>query len=89
MTYYKLQKFFTHASLSILLEKQGRSQAAPLAAGRCQGELGAASVRYHNLYAECLGILTFWKRNWKNQADIPAQLFFNGFTLNEQRNAVL
>ena len=60
-------------SLSILLEKQGRSQAAPLAAGRSWGELGAASVRYHSLCAECLGILTFWKRNNKTQADIPAQ----------------
>ena len=60
-------------SLSILLERQGRSQVVPLAAGRGQGELGAASVRYHNLDAEYLGILTFWKRNRKTQADIPAQ----------------
>jgi len=45
-------------ALSILPEKQGRSQAAPLAAGVSQGELGAASVRYHSFHAECLGLLT-------------------------------
>ena len=48
--------------------KRRRSQAAPLAAGDSQSELGAASVRYHSLCAECLGILTFWKRNRKTQA---------------------
>ena len=50
-------------ALSILPEKQGRSQAALLAAGVSQGELGAASVRSHSVNAECLGILTFWNRN--------------------------
>ena len=52
-------------TLSILPEKQGRSQAALLAAGVSQGELGAASVRYHSFPAECLGILAFW--NWNSE----------------------
>ena len=60
-------------ALSILLKKQGRSQAAPLAAGGSQGEPGASVRPVSQLCAECLGILTFWNRNKKTQADVPAQ----------------
>ena len=38
----------------------GEAEAAPLAAGGSQGELGVASVRFHSLDAECLGLLAFW-----------------------------
>ena len=51
----------------------GEAEAAPLAAGGSQGELGDATVRFHSLDAECLGLLAFWSgHSRRGRFSLPA-----------------
>ena len=66
--FLSLYQFVYRSGLSvrILLRQSMRVRQSALS----QGELGAASVRYHSVNAEYLGILTFWNRN-KKQGQLP------------------
>ena len=52
----------------------GEAEAAPLAAGGSQSELGVASVRFHSLEAECLELLTFWKSHKQTGQRLPSSV---------------